>query len=231
MQINAFFGQLEQSIARYDLLRHPFYQAWSRGELTREDLQQYAKDYYCHVESFPRCLAAFARRLPKSELREAVLAVLSDEVGTERQRSHADLWLDFAEGIGAGRSLLDHEPTSQIKDLVSFFKKVAEDGTPEEAVAAFYIYESQTPRVSREKLLGLKNRYRANDRTCSYFTLHTTVDVLHAQVWRSQLGKLLRSNPERSEPALNTAETAARALWEALDGIESTCLERLPEVP
>jgi len=230
MQIQEFFDRLEKSIARYDLLRHPFYQAWSRGELTREDLQEYAKQYYHHVESFPRCLAQFARRLEHSELREEVLANLSDEVGSARRPSHAELWLDFAEGIGAGRRLADHEPASQIKDLVYFYRKVAKEDTPEQTLAAFYAYESQVPRVSREKWRGLAERYGANDHTCGYFILHMTADVYHTRVWRAQLENRLRSNTQKCEAALETAEAASRFLWEALDGIENACLERLPEV-
>jgi len=227
MEIQEFFDQLEQSIAHYDLLRHPFYQAWSRGELTREDLQEYAKDYYHQVESFPRCLAQFARRLENSELRETVVANLSDELGNKSGRAHAEFWLDFAEGIGAGRSLLAHKPPSQIKDLISFFKTVANEGTPEEALAAFYAYESQVPRVSREKLRGLRENYGASDRACNYFILHITADVYHARSWRQQLEKRFRLHPERSARALKAAESASQAVWEALSGIEGVCLERL----
>ena len=35
------------------------YEAWSAGELTRDDLREYALDYYEHVRAFPSYLAAF----------------------------------------------------------------------------------------------------------------------------------------------------------------------------
>src|SRR5580658_5821524 len=69
-----FFQQLEARIATYDLLCHPFYKAWSAGELTRDDLREYAQDYYHHVEAFPSYLAAFALRQEEGDLRRAVLA-------------------------------------------------------------------------------------------------------------------------------------------------------------
>ncbi len=53
MTMKDFFQQLDARIAKYDLLRHPFYKAWAAGELTREDLQEYAREYYHHVEAFP----------------------------------------------------------------------------------------------------------------------------------------------------------------------------------
>ena len=63
--------------------------------------------------------------------------------------------------------------------------------------------------------------YGADDKTCGYFSLHATADVYHSNVWRKQLEKRLDANREAAEPALNAAETAARMLWRALDGIEA----------
>ena len=67
-----FLEQLEARIAKYDLLCHPFYEAWSAGELTRDDIRSYAHDYYHHVAEFPSYLAEFAIRLDECEFRDAV---------------------------------------------------------------------------------------------------------------------------------------------------------------
>ena len=221
----AFFRELDARIAKYDLLCHPFYKAWSAGELTREDLRGYALDYYQHVNAFPSYLAAFALRLNEGELRQAVLANMRDEQGEtasgETEEAHSDMWLDFAEGVGAARSTFGHEGVPEVKKLVKHFSRVAEEGTPEEALAAFYAYESQVPRVATEKERGLREIYGADQRTTRYFTLHATADVYHSIVWRDQLGTLVEAAPQTAEPALDAAEKAAKALWTALDGIES----------
>lgn len=36
------------------LLKHPFYQAWQRGDLTLDHLRGYAGQYWRHVLAFPR---------------------------------------------------------------------------------------------------------------------------------------------------------------------------------
>lgn len=220
-----FFQQLEARIAKYDLLCHPFYQAWTAGKLTRDDLREYAQDYYHQVEAFPTYLAELGVRLDEGELRRAILANLADEKGGEDvfgepSRSHSELWLDFAEGMGSRRNLR-HSPLPEIKQLTTFFHRVASEGTPEEALAAFYAYESQVPRVAREKARGLQEMYGADQRATAYFTLHTTADVLHSQVWRKQLAKRLETHPENTGTALDAAENTAKALWQALDGIEA----------
>jgi pyrroloquinoline-quinone synthase len=228
MTTEQFFEQLDARIAKYDLLCHPFYKAWSAGELTREDLREYAQDYYHHVEAFPGYLAALGIRLDESELRRAVLANMADEsgMGGDEATAHSEMWIDFAEGMGAKRDLRSHVPVPEIAELTAFFHRVANEGAPEEALAAFYSYESQVPRVAKEKARGLREMYGADERTASYFTLHATADVYHSQVWRQQLGKRLKANPEMAEKSLAAGETAAKALWRALDGIEARRMEK-----
>ncbi len=220
-----FFHDLDSRVAKYDLLCHPFYKAWSAGELTRDDLREYAKDYYHHVEAFPEYLAELAVRLDESELRRAVLANLADEKGMtdeseEASPAHSELWLDFVEGMGGTRGKQGHVPHPAVKGLTNFFHEVASDGTPEEALSALYAYESQVPRVATEKARGLKEIYGASEKTYGYFTLHATADVFHANVWREQLGRRVEANPPSAETALIAAENAAKLLWQALDGIE-----------
>ena len=226
MNSTVFFEQLEATIARYDLLCHPFYRAWAAGELTRKDLREYARHYYHHVEAFPCYLAEFGLRLDEGELRRAVLANMCDERGTPGGCGkdfvpHSELWLDFVEGMGSRRDLWWHKPVEEIRELVKHFHHVASDGMPEEALAAFYAYESQVPRVAKEKERGLRELYGADDKTCGYFALHASADVYHSNVWRKQLEKRIVANPQTAEAALDAAERTAKLLWQALDGIEA----------
>jgi pyrroloquinoline-quinone synthase len=221
-----FSDQLDARIAKYDLLCHPFYKAWAAGELTRDNLREYAQNYYHHVEAFPSYLAAFALRQEEGELRRTALSNMCDEKGQaggagRNSVPHADLWLDFAEGMGSSRNLDWHNPVPEIRELTTHFHRVADEGTAEEALAAFYAYESQVPRVAQEKERGLRQMYGADDKSCGYFSLHATADVFHSRAWRAQLEKRVAANPETAEKALEAAETAARMLWRALDGIEA----------
>jgi pyrroloquinoline-quinone synthase len=109
----------------------------------------------------------------------------------------------------------------EIRQLIRSFQHVATEGTPEEALAAFYTYESQVPRIAVEKERGLREMYGADDKTCGYFALHATADVHHSRVWRNQLEKRIEAYPEAAETSLDAAENAARMLWQALDGIDA----------
>ena len=136
--------------------------------MTREDLREYALDYYQHVQAFPTYLAAFALRLNEGELRRAVLANMIDEQGGEEGKEESDTrmcgWI--LRKAWARPASFGHKAVPEVNQLVKRFTMWPQ-WQPEEALAAFYAYESQVPRVAKEKDRGLRERVRrrrAHDR-------------------------------------------------------------------
>jgi pyrroloquinoline-quinone synthase len=227
----SFFSALDARIDGYDLLKHSYYQAWSAGELTRDDLREYASEYWHHVSAFPAYLSALHSRLPDGRLRRVVLENLADEEGllhaSEDARAHSDLWMDFATGMGAEEAeVRGRELNAETQALIAHFCS-AMHGSPTAALAALYAYESRVPAIAKTKAEGLEKHYGADAATRRYFTVHTTADVYHAQVWRDALAAELAARPEEAEAALTAAEDAARALWATLDGVEAKRQQRV----
>jgi len=224
-----FWDDLHARLQPFDLLCHPFYKAWSAGSLTHEDLREYAADYYHHVAAFPTYLSALHSRLADGELRREVLRNLADE--EIEGSAHSELWLNFAEGMGAQRDAARTSvPVKEVQELTATYREIARNGSVAEALAALYAYESQVPRVAVAKAKGLREHYAADAKTCGYFTLHQTADVHHSGVWRALLDRELAANPAAREAALDAAEVAAEALWHALDGIERKRMARMATV-
>jgi pyrroloquinoline-quinone synthase len=215
-----FFAALDARIARYDLLQHPFYQAWSKGELTRAELREYASEYWHHVSAFPTYLSALHTRLEDGPLRRTVLENLADEEGLPAGRAHSDLWMDFATGMGANATeVRDRKVRPETAALIAHFRG-AMQAPPASALASLYTYESRVPAIAQTKAEGLKQHYGADKATAHYFTLHQTADVHHAKVWRNAIEAELTTHPEDADAALDAAEAAAAALWSTLSGIE-----------
>ena len=220
-----FWQQADQEIAKYDLLKHPFYQAWSAGELTRKDLKFYAQQYFHQVSEFPTYLTSLHSRLPEGAMRRDVLRNAYEEECDGC--AHADLWNRFAEGMGAdGADLNTHQQIPEIGSLVETFRALAKDAPVASVFGALFAYESQVPKIAAEKRNGLKQHYGADDRTCSYFTLHEKADIHHAGVWRNIISTLIEQDERCAAEALEGISRAARALWTALDGIERERLNR-----
>ncbi|HLJ23570.1 MAG TPA: CADD family putative folate metabolism protein [Candidatus Acidoferrales bacterium] len=219
MEVSVFWQKAGEELARFDLLKHPFYQAWSAGELTREDLKFYADQYYHQVSAFPAYLTSLHSRLPEGAMRRGVLANAYEEECDGV--AHSDLWLRFAEGMGGANSNGSGQAAiAEVRDLVNAFRALASEAPVAAAFGALFAYESQVPKISAEKRNGLKQHYGADDRTCSYFTVHEEADVHHAGVWRGIISSLVERDGRNAEEALEGISRAARALWTALDGIE-----------
>jgi pyrroloquinoline quinone (PQQ) biosynthesis protein C len=62
-----------------NLLKHPFYQPWQKGELTLDALRGYAAQYYPHVLAFPQYVSTAHAICPDRRDRQELLENLIEE--------------------------------------------------------------------------------------------------------------------------------------------------------
>jgi pyrroloquinoline-quinone synthase len=209
---------LNAMVAERSLLKHPFYQEWSAGRLSLERLRNYAAQYYRHVEAFPRYLSALHSRCEDLETRQALLDNLMDEErGAE---NHPELWLRFAEGLGASReSVRAAAPSPSTRKLVDTFTHLAREAPVTSGLAALYVYEAQIPPVAATKIEGLRQFYGiGDDRSLSFFNVHQEADVYHAET-TARLLERHGATADQARAAVAGADAALCALWEMLDGV------------
>ena len=209
-----FMERLDEKIGQKHLLTHPFYQAWSRGELSKPCLIEYAKDYYHHVLAFPTYLSALHSRTQDPETRKEILQNLIDEEAGEP--NHPELWKNFTLHLGATPDeIWTHSPSSEIKDLITNFRQSCNQGGVLEGIAALYAYESQIPTVSLAKIEGLKTHYRMNNpESWKYFSVHIEADALHSEVERGVLEK--HFSKKEAKKALERVDAVLDHLWNFL---------------
>ena len=218
MTKNEFLSALDNLIAENHLLKHPFYQLWSQGKLTRENLREYAISYYPHVAAFPTYVSGVHSGCEDAALRQELLEnLIEEERGTE---NHPALWRRFAAALGADASELAAAPrTPEVADAIAEFRRATHDGSVAEGLAALYAYESQIPEVSKTKREGLGAFYGIVDEDATrFFSVHEEADVWHRQVEREALGRIA-DTPEAREKALAAARRCCDALNRALDGV------------
>ncbi len=185
--MNKHLDEIDKNIAAKHLLKHPFYLAWTRGELTREALTDYARQYYHHVAAFPTYLLAVHAKCDDQATRKQLLNNLIDEGAGSP--NHPELWLKFAEGLGV--SDVDVRTTTkepETKNLIDTFRSVCRDGSTAEGLAALYAYESQIPAICESKIDGLKKHCGfTNPQHYEYFTVHIEADREHSAAERKML--------------------------------------------
>jgi pyrroloquinoline-quinone synthase len=208
--------EIDERIRQRHLLGHPFYTSWVAGTLPREAMHEYARQYYAFESSFPRVLSAIHARTEQPDVRQALLENLWDEEHGET--NHAELWLRFADGIGAGREATrEADWNAATKDLVSSYRDASSRGAVAAGVAAVYAYEAQVPAVAKAKIDGLKANYGVDDpQTLAFFELHSELDVEHSGAERKIIGDLGAGNEEE---ILAATDRALDCWWAFLDAV------------
>jgi pyrroloquinoline-quinone synthase len=188
--------RIDEARTRWNVLDHPFYLRWERGELSREDLAYYAGEYRHAVVA----------------LADAA-AVGGDSEHAAEEAAHIDLWDDFAAALEAR---LDREPSTETRECATAWR--SEDSL--EARAVLYAVESGQPAISQTKLTGLVDHYgfTAGTKATEYFELHADRDHEHAAASAEVLRK---AAPEDTDRLVAAAEAALKGNWHLLDGVEA----------
>src|SRR6201993_2399737 len=215
--MNQHLDQIDNDIAAKHLLKHPFYLAWTRGELSREALADYARQYYQHVAAFPTYLSAIHPKFDDQSTRKELLNNLIDEEAGSP--NHPQLWLNFAEGLGvSARDAQNAEKWPETKNLIDTFRSVCRDGSTAEGLAALYAYESQIPAISEPKIEGLKKHYGLPGPKHRYYrSLHIQADREHSAAEQRMLGGYAAN--QNFESVRASVNRVLDALWEMLSGV------------
>jgi pyrroloquinoline-quinone synthase len=194
-----FFARFEDARRRWDVLRHPFYTRWERGELSLDELGDYAGQYR-------HAVVALARTAANAASWEPALREHADE-----EAAHVALWDSFASASGSGSG---RPARAETRDCVRAWTA---DGI--EALAVLYAVESGQPEISETKLAGLVRHYgfAPEGPATAYFRVHAKLDRLHAEQARELIEA--KAGADEAERLLAVATGAVAGNWRLLDGV------------
>ena len=175
--MNRLIQKIDRIIEERSLLKHPFYQTWSDGKLTREALAGYSKEYYQLVKAVPIFMTQLMDHVPASLHNEL-------DFNQKEEFSHINLWERFAGGLGISYEELKNygglyktnHAISELHSLMSSFVSGS---------AAMYALEKEIPKISEIKLQGLAEFYGlTSEDVTKYFKEHMEADIRHTASWK-----------------------------------------------
>jgi pyrroloquinoline-quinone synthase len=172
--------KIDEMIAERSLLKHPFYQMWSDGKLTKESLAGYSKEYFQVVKAVPLFMTPIIEKAQDS--------VVSELIANQQEESaHIKPWINFAAELGISEDeLISYSGTQKTRKAISNLNELM--NTYDGGACAMYAFEKEIPKISQTKLDGLSEFYGiTNDEATEYFKLHTEADIRHAASWRNIL--------------------------------------------
>ena len=195
--MNSLTQNIDRIIEERSLLKHPFYQTWSDGKLTREALVGYSKEYYQLVKAIPIFMTQLLDYAPNSTYDEL-------DFNQQEEFSHISLWQRFASGLGVNRNELNNyeglyktnHAISGLHSLMSSFLSGS---------AAMYALEKEIPKISEIKLQGLAEFYGlTSEDVTKYFKEHMEADVRHTASWQKAIDAVSGHDQE----IINAAENS-----------------------
>ncbi|MDX6632239.1 MAG: pyrroloquinoline-quinone synthase [Solirubrobacterales bacterium] len=202
---DSIWTRIEQARSRWNVLEHPFYQRWSAGELTRDELARYSGQYRHATAAIAELSASVAEAAPERE-REALRRHAAEEA------DHVRLWDGFVDSVGGSS---DAEANRETAECVEAW--TCDDGVLP-GLVRLYAIESGQPEIARVKAEGLIERYDVQEGPATeYFRLHQKLDVEHAAEARALIDEL--AGEDDADRLVEAAESAFRANWRLLDGV------------
>ena len=195
--MNHLIQEIDRIIEERSLLKHPFYQAWSDGKLTRESLAGYSKEYYQLVKAVPIFMAQLMDHVPES---------LHDEFNFNQQEefSHIRLWERFADGLGVSyEELNNYEALYTTNHAISGMHTLMSSFVS--GSAAMYALEKEIPKISQTKLEGLAEFYGlTSEDVTKYFKEHMEADIRHVAAWQ----KIIEGFSGYDQEIINATESS-----------------------
>jgi len=195
--MNSLTQKIDQIIEERSLLKHPFYQTWSDGKLTREALVGYSKEYYQLVKAVPIFMTQLLDYAPKSMYNEL-------DFNQQEEFSHISLWQRFASGLGVSRKeLTNYEGLYKTNHAISGLHSLMSSFLS--GSAAMYALEKEIPKISEIKLQGLAEFYglKSEDVT-EYFKEHMEADIRHTASWKKIIDPVSGHDQEIIDAAENS---------------------------
>ncbi len=202
-------SSLDPLIASRSLLLHPFYQKWSKGELSLDELRVYAKEYFHLVERIPGIVARVRDRATEPALRSLIAENMAEE------QEHVELWKRFAKSLGIDESeLVAHAPSSTVMEAVARLESLAGQSL-EDGIVTMYAMECELPKIAQTKKEGLCDFYGLTSEDAHiYFDEHLKEEK-HLKTWRTFMID--------GDTAEATAAASLAAQNQVLDGVCEEC--------
>ncbi|HEY3969926.1 MAG TPA: iron-containing redox enzyme family protein [Solirubrobacteraceae bacterium] len=208
---------IDQARRECDVLEHPFYQRWSAGELSTEELAFYAGEYRHAVVALAQASDSVAAKADPD--RRAGL-----ERHAAEEHSHVGLWDAFVAASVSAEVATERGPLSET-DACTRAWTAGDDAL--EHLAVLYAIEASQPAIAQTKLEGLVERYgyEPEGPAVEYFALHAKLDVEHARQARELIVELMSEDEvqaqAQAERMIERATAALRGNWELLDGVDA----------
>ena len=164
---------------------HPLRKLLLGGDLTRDQLQGWAKNQFHEFSNIHRFFGIRYQKCPNRELRRMLLENMVEEEGEDlfggEYPSHAELWTRFGEGLGIPREEMSvFEPLPGIKAGLEMYVQLVQQSHWAVAIGTGLVFEGEGPKRMGEEREALETHYPwIPSESLTFFRAHEYHDEGH----------------------------------------------------
>ena len=206
---------------------HPFSLAWARGELSRQQLGQWAIQHFYYVDAIAQQFALLYSRLPDLDARRELLDnLLGEEMPDQPAKRHPELCAKFARACGvADDDIYRAEEKGLIlpttRAMRAWIWELASQRTMAEAFAGIMVaLEGQLPTLY-PMLVDAMRKMGFDDDQLEFFHVHIENDPGH-EASGLAIASRYASTPELQRRAIAAVRASAQMRYSMLSGMYET---------
>ncbi len=202
---------------------HPLWFKIQHGQLTRAQLQRFAKQFFLQVVEFPRAVSALhSRCTDRVERVKLAESLYEEETGRlSGTKAHPELFLDFTSALGLARDeVLAAAPLASTAALIHWFEYATKILPFLEGVAAINLAaEGQVVGAFGPFARGLQSHYALSEHDVAFWDVHELADADHSDVGDSIVVRHATTD-ELQRRVQATVRTSLGMWWQFFDGMD-----------
>jgi len=222
----AFIQDLEARIqARRTFGGHPLWHEISDGKLSRDQLKQFAVQFFLQVREFPRAVSAMHANCPFPEERmELAENIYEEETGrvSGANQPHPELFIRFGEALGLSRKdMVEGQPLPGTRALIDWFELSTKQRSFIEGAAAINLAaEGQVPGAFGPMARHLQEHYGLSKEAVEFWDLHEMADADHSDVGDNIVVRHATDAAIQAR-VRDALQHSLDAWWQFFDGIQA----------
>jgi pyrroloquinoline-quinone synthase len=232
MDDKTFWDAMAEARKSVGSIRHPFTQLWASGQLSRQQLGDWAVQHYYYIAPVPQHLALLYMKLPDVDGRLHLMEnIVGEESPADPSKRHPELLIKFAMACGKTREeVVDAEWTGDVlpstRAMAAWTWELTTVRHIGEACAGLMVgLEGQLPTLYPLYVAAMEKMGFSDD-DLEFFHVHIEGDVGHAQTGL-ELAARYCDTPALRKRAIAMVRETARMRYTMLDGVHNQYLQRL----
>lgn len=182
--LDEFFNELHADVKATDCVDNGFFAAVRAQQLTVDDVQKFADQYYLYIRTFPKILAGLSHRVDNEEIRKELAKTVVSELGGggEGGMGHYKMFENACAPLGitiADAGTIEYLPETTA--LVEGIRTLFLEGSIEAALGGHYTIELSGLPMIKSLYEGFRTLEGSTVESLEYFYLHLLIEREHVE--------------------------------------------------